>query len=120
MYPHLLLFSQLIGVLVTHHYPYFFPERRGFHVSAREYYCYLLQIRAGVFVIFFHGGRLFQQWLVDMYIKVESMRLDWHARPENQAIICANLYQVIFNFMVIKCFSNFVGFFLMSNKVVIN
>ena len=111
MYPHLLLFSQLIGVLVTHHYPYFFPERRGFHVSAREYYCYLLQIHDVVFVIFFYGGRLFQQWLVDMYIKVESMRLDWHARPENQAIICADLYQVIFNFMVMQWFCEFSGVF---------
>ena len=111
MHPHLLLFSQLIGVLVTHHYPYFFPERRGFHVSAREYYCYLLQIHDVVFVIFFYGGRLFQQWLVDMYIKVESMRLDWHARPENQAIICADLYQVIFNFMVMQWFCEFSGVF---------
>ncbi|RCV11597.1 hypothetical protein SETIT_2G199000v2 [Setaria italica] len=31
----------------------------------------------GVFTIFFYGGRLFQQWIVDMYIKIESMRLDW-------------------------------------------
>jgi hypothetical protein len=23
-----------------------------------------------------YGGRLFQQWLMDMYVKVESMRLD--------------------------------------------
>ena len=106
-------FQNSSGVLVTQHYTCFFPEQRGsrFHVSAREYYYYLLQIRSGVFVIFFHGGRLFQQWLVDMYIKVESMRLDWHARPENQAIICANLYQVIFNFMVMQWFCEFSGVF---------
>jgi len=42
----------------------------------------------------FYGGRLFQQWIVDIYIKVESMRLDWHSRSENQAIIRADLYQV--------------------------
>ena len=53
-----------------------------------------MQIRNGVFVIMFYGGRLFQQWIVDIYIKVESMRLDWHSVPENQAIIRADLYQV--------------------------
>ena len=54
------------------------------HVSAREYYTYLIQIRDGVFVIFFYGGRLFQQWLVDVYVKIESMRLDWYSNPEHQ------------------------------------
>jgi hypothetical protein len=29
------------------------------YVSAREYYCYLMQIRDGVFNVFFHGRRLF-------------------------------------------------------------
>jgi hypothetical protein len=28
------------------------------YVSAREYYCYLMQIRDGVFNVFFRGGRL--------------------------------------------------------------
>jgi len=31
------------------------------HVSAREYYCYIMQIRSDIFNIFFYGGRLFQQ-----------------------------------------------------------
>ena len=44
--------------------------------------------------MFFHAGRLFQQFAVDMYVKVESMRLDWYAKPPNQAIIRADLYQV--------------------------
>jgi len=64
------------------------------HVSAREYYCYMMQVREGVFVIFFYGGRLFQQWIVDIYIKIESMRLDWYSNPEHQKIIRADLYQV--------------------------
>ena len=29
-----------------------------------------------VLLLFFNGGRLFQQWLVDVYVKIESMRLD--------------------------------------------
>ena len=64
------------------------------HVSAREYYCFKLQIREGQFNVFFHAGRLFQQFAVDMYVKVESMRLDWYVKPANQAIIRADLYQV--------------------------
>ena len=39
-------------------------------------------------------GRLFQQWAVDMYIKIESMRLDWYSNPANQKLIRAELYQV--------------------------
>ena len=69
------------------------------HVSAREYYCYIMQIRNGVFNIFFHGGRLFQQWIVDMYVKIESMRLDWYSNPEHQKIIRADLYQVHLNIL---------------------
>ena len=45
-------------------------------VIAREYYCYLMQVREGLFNILLFGGRLFQQWVVDMYVKIESMRLD--------------------------------------------
>jgi hypothetical protein len=59
-------------------------------VSAREYYCYKLQMRVDEFNILFYGGRLFQHWLVDMYVKVESTRLDWH-----QKIIRAKLYRGI-------------------------
>ena len=43
---------------------------------------------------FFHAGRLFQQFAADMYVKVESMRLDWYAKPAHHDIIRANLYQV--------------------------
>ncbi|WVZ49677.1 hypothetical protein U9M48_001014, partial [Paspalum notatum var. saurae] len=39
------------------------------HVSAREYYCNKLQIHPGKFNVMHHGGRLFQQWAVDMYVK---------------------------------------------------
>jgi hypothetical protein len=56
-------------------------------ISAREYYCYKLQIIPDEFNIFFYGGRLFQQLLVDTYIKVESMRLDWYLLPKHQKFI---------------------------------
>ncbi|KAM0874175.1 hypothetical protein ACQ4PT_037644 [Festuca glaucescens] len=62
-------------------------------VSAREYYCFKLQVRKKLFNIILFGGRLFQQWAVDMYIKIETMRLDWYSKPENQKVIRADLYQ---------------------------
>ncbi|PUZ46146.1 hypothetical protein GQ55_7G026400 [Panicum hallii var. hallii] len=65
------------------------------HVSMREYYCFKLQIHEGQFNMFFHAGRLFRQFAVDMYVKVESMHLDWYVKLAHQAIICADLYQGI-------------------------
>jgi hypothetical protein len=53
--------------------------------------------------VLFHAGRLFQQLLVDWYVKVESMRLDWYSKPAQQAIIHADLYQVCsYYFLKIK------------------
>ncbi|GJU86113.1 reverse transcriptase domain-containing protein [Tanacetum coccineum] len=43
-------------------------------VSMREYYCYKMQIRSKVNLLLL-GGRLLQQFLVDMYIKMETSRL---------------------------------------------
>ncbi|XP_044360895.1 uncharacterized protein [Triticum aestivum] len=62
-------------------------------VSAREYYCFKLQVRKKLLNIILFGGRLFQQWAIDMYIKIETMRLDWYSKPENQKVIRADLYQ---------------------------
>jgi len=69
-------------------------NQSGKFVTAREYYCFLMQVRKGLFNILLFGGRLFQQWAVDMYIKIESMRLDWYSNPANQKLIRAELYQV--------------------------
>uniref|UniRef100_A0A8I6WBU2 ATP-dependent DNA helicase n=1 Tax=Hordeum vulgare subsp. vulgare TaxID=112509 RepID=A0A8I6WBU2_HORVV len=62
-------------------------------VSAREYYCFKLQVRKKLLNIILFGGSLFQQWAVDMYIKIETMRLDWYSKPVNQKVIRADLYQ---------------------------
>jgi hypothetical protein len=59
-----------------------------------------MQIRDGVFNVFFRGRRLFQQWVVDIYIKIESMRLDWYSNPDNQKIIGADIYHVSVNCML--------------------
>ena len=73
------------------------------YVTAREYYCFKMQVRRGLFNILLIGGRLFQQWAVDMYIKIESMRLDWYSNPENQKLIRAELYQVTTQIILFIC-----------------
>jgi len=62
-----------------------------------------MQVRQGLFNILLFGGRLFQQWAVDMYIKIESMRLDWYSNPENQKLIWAELYQVTTQIILFIC-----------------
>ena len=46
-------------------------------VSVCDYYCYKFQIRPGIFNQILHGKRLFLQFVVDTYIKIESSRLDY-------------------------------------------
>ena len=43
----------------------------------RDYYCYKFQICPGIFNPIFYGKRLFQQFAVDTYVKIESSRLDY-------------------------------------------
>jgi hypothetical protein len=52
-------------------------------------------MRPDEFNILFYGGRLFQQWLLDMYVKIESMRIDWYSLPKHKKIIQAELYRGI-------------------------
>ncbi|XP_022003440.2 uncharacterized protein LOC110900870 [Helianthus annuus] len=61
-------------------------------VAMREYYCYKFQIRSNDNLLLF-GGRLLQQFVVDVYIKIETSRLEFCER--NQAKIRAELYQGI-------------------------
>lgn len=60
-------------------------------VSVRDYYCYRLQTRPRIFNPILHGQRLFQQFAVDMYIKVEGTRLDWIRNHQKE--IRADLYK---------------------------
>ena len=57
----------------------------------REYYCYKFQMRCGIFNTILHGRRLFQQFIVDTYIKLETTRLNYIL--SNQPRIQADLYQ---------------------------
>jgi hypothetical protein len=67
-------------------------------VSVRDYYCYKFQIRPGVFNPILHGKRLFQQFAVDTYIKIESSRLDYIRN--NQIRLRADLYQGLVDIML--------------------
>ncbi|XP_010686097.3 uncharacterized protein LOC104900381 [Beta vulgaris subsp. vulgaris] len=60
-------------------------------ISCRAYYAYLLQMRPRNYIL--RACRLFQQFIVDMYVKLENTRLDFFRH--NQAKIRAELYQGI-------------------------
>lgn len=60
-------------------------------VSCREYYAYRLMWRDSEENIILKGRRLFCQYLVDMYAKVETERLLWHKLHQKE--IRAELYQ---------------------------
>ncbi|XP_021864128.1 uncharacterized protein [Spinacia oleracea] len=61
------------------------------HISARQYYAYKLQRRPNNLLL--RAGRCLQQYIVDMYVKVENTRLDFFRN--NQDTIRADLYQGI-------------------------
>ncbi|AQK61186.1 hypothetical protein ZEAMMB73_Zm00001d054073 [Zea mays] len=67
-------------------------------VSVRDYYCYKFQIRPGIFNPILYGKRLFQQFAVDTYIKIESSRLDFIRK--NQDRLRADLYQGLVDSML--------------------
>ncbi|KAI7756269.1 hypothetical protein M8C21_015503 [Ambrosia artemisiifolia] len=68
------------------------PQGNRTTVAMREYYCYKFQIRSMENVLLL-GGRLLQQFVVDVYIKLETSRLKFYER--NQSRIRADLYQGI-------------------------
>ncbi|PWZ30162.1 ATP-dependent DNA helicase PIF1 [Zea mays] len=57
-----------------------------------------MRIRPGVFNPILHGKRLFQQFAVDMYIKIESSRLDFIRK--NQDRLRADIYQGLVDSML--------------------
>nr|XP_027086673.1 uncharacterized protein LOC113708416 [Coffea arabica] len=57
---------------------------QDYTVSAREYYCYRLQIRDNDDSILIHSLRLFQQFVVGTYIKIETSRLDFHRKRQTE------------------------------------
>ncbi|XP_062103455.1 uncharacterized protein LOC133814524 [Humulus lupulus] len=68
-------------------------QRKCPTVSCREYYCYKLQIRENVRSILLLSGRLLQQFVVDMYVKIETSRLDYFRGKQQH--VRSELYQGI-------------------------
>ncbi|XP_071912356.1 uncharacterized protein [Coffea arabica] len=52
-------------------------------MSAREYYCYRLQMRDNDDSMLVHSLKLLQQFVVGTYIKIETSRLDFHRKQQN-------------------------------------
>jgi hypothetical protein len=57
----------------------------------RDYYGYKFQMRPWIFNPILYGQRLFEQFIVDTYIKIESSHLDY--MRNNQDTLMADLYQ---------------------------
>ncbi|AQK71525.1 hypothetical protein ZEAMMB73_Zm00001d016710 [Zea mays] len=84
--------KQLVEILKGNPYSEHLRKRPShLCVSVRDYYCYRFQIRPSIFNPILHGKRLFQQFAVDTYIKIESSRLDFIRK--NQDRLRADLYK---------------------------
>ncbi|XP_077222666.1 uncharacterized protein LOC143856351 [Tasmannia lanceolata] len=69
-------------------------------ISCREYYANMFQMRDNNRWSIIHSGRLFQQYVVDMCVKVETGRLNFFY--EHQSTIRADLYQGIVDSVVAR------------------
>uniref|UniRef100_A0A803N7J8 ATP-dependent DNA helicase n=1 Tax=Chenopodium quinoa TaxID=63459 RepID=A0A803N7J8_CHEQI len=83
-------------------YPLLFPygsygwsinslDNNGRTIPCRAFYAYIIQVRQCVISIILMAGRLFQQFIVDMFVKIEANKLRWI--QDNQNTIRAELYQ---------------------------
>ncbi|XP_062103228.1 uncharacterized protein LOC133814255 [Humulus lupulus] len=89
-------------------YPILFPfgdtglnkQRKCPIVSCCEYYCYKLQIRENVRSILLFSGRLLQQFVVDMHVKIETSRLDSFRGKQQR--IRSELYQGIVDTITLR------------------
>ncbi|GAA0161761.1 hypothetical protein LIER_39293 [Lithospermum erythrorhizon] len=69
-------------------------------MSCREYYVYKLQQRANDQSYLLRFGRLLQQYVVDNYIKLESMRLAYFTRQKYQKQLRREYYQGIMDSVI--------------------
>ena len=63
------------------------------NVTCMQYYSYTIQIRDLAKITVNNFGRLFQQYCVDMYAKIEQERLNYIRSPEGQKSIRAEMYK---------------------------
>nr|GMD83633.1 uncharacterized protein LOC109176597 [Ipomoea batatas] len=69
----------------------FTEGRKRASVSCIEYYAYKFQVRLGDKSMLLHTGRLLQQFIIDTYIKIETQRLDYFRKKQQQS--CSETYQ---------------------------
>ncbi|XP_027122061.2 uncharacterized protein [Coffea arabica] len=72
-------------------------------VSAREYYCYKFQIRDSDRSMLLHARRLLQQFAVDVYVKIETSRLNFHRKKQNE--IRSEILKGVIDSMSVGCTS---------------
>jgi len=72
-------------------YPKILQNSSTKKVTARQYYTYKLQICNESSSLILLGGRLLQQYIVDNYVKIETLRLNYLRSNQNK--ICRDLYQ---------------------------
>ncbi|XP_073024213.1 uncharacterized protein [Primulina eburnea] len=72
-------------------------------VLCREYYCYKLQIRENDKSFLLHIGRLLQQYVVDMYIKIETSRLDFFRTTDIQNRLRNEVYRGLLDSITKGC-----------------
>ncbi|XP_016462003.2 uncharacterized protein LOC107785255 [Nicotiana tabacum] len=77
-------------------------------VSSREYYCYKFQIRKGEKTILLLCGRLLQQFVIDMYIKLETTSLEFF-RLEKALLIREILQGIVDSIMAAEYRGDKVG-----------
>ena len=66
-------------------------------VTLREYYNYRFSMRDNSFDPIFHSGLLFQQVLIDAYVKIEANRL-FYLR-QNQFVLRMTKYEGLLNYL---------------------
>ena len=55
-------------------------KRKKQFVTPQEYFTYRVQIRSNEFPLFHLSGRLFQEWIVEIYMVWENEKFDWYPK----------------------------------------
>lgn len=78
---------------------YFLIKGTQKRITQLQYYSYKLAIRPE-FSVMHNAGKLFQQYCVDSYLKVESNNLKWYRM--NQTSIRADSYKGLMDYVAAK------------------
>uniref|UniRef100_A0A183GNV9 Helitron_like_N domain-containing protein n=1 Tax=Heligmosomoides polygyrus TaxID=6339 RepID=A0A183GNV9_HELPZ len=70
-------------------------------VTQKEFYSYLMFPRANVFNPLLHAGKLFQQYVVDSWLKIEMNRLNYVKL--NQSLLRLDTIQGLTDYMIGQC-----------------